>query len=292
MSDEAHCLEKETKKKGKDKINDIISEAQKYLNPYCKIPFSSNNSAFRAYRQLRDYLEKEILLSEGSVKLKDLVNAYKSAKLEGNLKLNLNERQYTLEEIASLDEMVVAEKVADLEQNLFFTLNHSNRKLINYTIKSMKLNIDQYYDTAEGALRRAVKYYNPDREDGSGFSYFASQSIVKDVIRQAEKNIKMRIVSLNKKVGKSKREFVNFIPVYSSPLFNLEKLEIISQVRLALDRLPSREREVITIRYLEDDKIQTLDSVGKRMGGITRESVRQIECSAFKKLRRKLKNLY
>lgn len=54
----------------------------------------------------------------------------------------------------------------------------------------------------------------------------------------------------------------------------------------ALDGLPDREREVLTLRYgLKDDQPQTLREIGASLG-LSRERVRQIESRALSRLRR------
>jgi RNA polymerase sigma factor (sigma-70 family) len=55
-------------------------------------------------------------------------------------------------------------------------------------------------------------------------------------------------------------------------------------VRVALDCLPERERQVITLRFgLEDGEPKTLEQVGRRVG-LTRERVRQLEEQALRRL--------
>jgi RNA polymerase primary sigma factor len=55
-------------------------------------------------------------------------------------------------------------------------------------------------------------------------------------------------------------------------------------VRKALDSLPSREREVIEMRFgLEGHQARTLEEVGRAFG-VTRERIRQIESTTLRKL--------
>lgn len=57
------------------------------------------------------------------------------------------------------------------------------------------------------------------------------------------------------------------------------------QVREVLDALPTREAQVLMLRYgFQDGQSHTLQEVGNKMG-ITRERVRQIESQAMKRLR-------
>lgn len=57
----------------------------------------------------------------------------------------------------------------------------------------------------------------------------------------------------------------------------------LERVLAAVERLPERERNLIRARYLEG---KTLDEMGKEMGGISRERVRQIEKKGLDSLRR------
>lgn len=57
------------------------------------------------------------------------------------------------------------------------------------------------------------------------------------------------------------------------------------QLNSALDRLPSREAQILRLRYgLEDGKVYTLEEVGQAIG-VTRERVRQLEAQALNRLR-------
>jgi RNA polymerase sigma factor (sigma-70 family) len=57
-----------------------------------------------------------------------------------------------------------------------------------------------------------------------------------------------------------------------------------AEVRLIVDRLPSRQRRVIIERFgFEGDEPRTLEQVGRRLG-VTRERVRQIEKETLSKL--------
>jgi RNA polymerase primary sigma factor len=52
-----------------------------------------------------------------------------------------------------------------------------------------------------------------------------------------------------------------------------------------LQNLTERERKVLVLRFgLEDGRQRTLDEVGREFG-LTRESIRQIEANALRKLR-------
>lgn len=58
-----------------------------------------------------------------------------------------------------------------------------------------------------------------------------------------------------------------------------------------LDTLTEREKQVITLRFGLDRKSnrpRTLEEVGRRLGGLTRERIRQIQEQALAKLRAQL----
>jgi RNA polymerase primary sigma factor len=64
---------------------------------------------------------------------------------------------------------------------------------------------------------------------------------------------------------------------------NLEVLR--EKLKLIIDDLPERERQIIMLRYgLQDGIMHTLGEVGK-MFGITRERVRQLEIKALSRLK-------
>ncbi len=57
------------------------------------------------------------------------------------------------------------------------------------------------------------------------------------------------------------------------------------QIQQALDKLPSREAQILRLRYgLADGRVYTLEEVGQTIG-VTRERVRQLEAQALNRLR-------
>ncbi|HVU10056.1 MAG TPA: sigma-70 family RNA polymerase sigma factor [Phototrophicaceae bacterium] len=63
------------------------------------------------------------------------------------------------------------------------------------------------------------------------------------------------------------------------------------QLKSALDRLPSREAQILRLRYgLEDGRVYTLEEVGQAIG-VTRERVRQLEAQALNRLRQSSANV-
>jgi RNA polymerase primary sigma factor len=105
---------------------------------------------------------------------------------------------------------------------------------------------------------------------------------VKDILRIAQLPI-----SLEKPVGEEDdSELGDFVEdqTAESP-FELASENLRREnVRLALNALPAREREVIEMRYgLRGNKARTLEEVGRAFG-VTRERIRQIENNTLKKL--------
>ena len=71
----------------------------------------------------------------------------------------------------------------------------------------------------------------------------------------------------------------------TSPVDRVLAADTSAAVRRMLERLTSRERDVLCSRFgLEDDRPQTLDEIGARYS-LTRERIRQIEARAIAKLR-------
>ena len=105
---------------------------------------------------------------------------------------------------------------------------------------------------------------------------------VKDILRIAQLP-----VSLEKPIGEEEdSELGDFVEdeTAESP-FELASENLRREnVRLALDALPQREREVIEMRYgLKGHQARTLEEVGRAFG-VTRERIRQIENNTLKKL--------
>jgi RNA polymerase primary sigma factor len=105
---------------------------------------------------------------------------------------------------------------------------------------------------------------------------------VKDILR-----ISQLPVSLEKPIGEEDdSELGDFVEdeTAESP-FELASENLRREnVRRALDALPTREREVIEMRYgLKGHKARTLEEVGRAFG-VTRERIRQIENNTLKKL--------
>ena len=105
---------------------------------------------------------------------------------------------------------------------------------------------------------------------------------VKDILRIAQLP-----VSLEKPIGEEEdSELGDFVEddAAESP-FELASENLRREnVRRALDALPTREREVIEMRYgLSGGKARTLEEVGRAFG-VTRERIRQIENNTLKKL--------
>ena len=95
-------------------------------------------------------------------------------------------------------------------------------------------------------------------------------------------------VSLETPIGEEDdSELGDFIAdgLFPDPADIVENSLLRGQIDRVLDTLEEREREVIRMRFgLLDDKVYTLEEVGRRFG-VTRERVRQIESKALRKLR-------
>ncbi len=105
---------------------------------------------------------------------------------------------------------------------------------------------------------------------------------VKDILRIAQLP-----VSLEKPIGEEEdSELGDFVEDDSaaSPFEQASEKLRRENVRRALDALPTREREVIEMRYgIRGQQARTLEEVGRAFG-VTRERIRQIENNTLKKL--------
>lgn len=106
-------------------------------------------------------------------------------------------------------------------------------------------------------------------------------------IRQIRSMI-TRTTSLEAPIGKDGTgQFVDLIPDESSASAVDEIAQLLRQERVGelLEKMSTREKEVLTLRYgLTDGTTHTLHEIAKKFG-ITRERVRQIEDAAMRKLR-------
>ena len=100
--------------------------------------------------------------------------------------------------------------------------------------------------------------------------------------------IAMEPLSLETPVGeKDNSQLSDFIQSSTAPSPSEATLNLIrrEQIEEVLNKLTSREREVLRMRFgLDDGYARTLEEVGSRLH-VTRERVRQIELRALKKLR-------
>jgi RNA polymerase primary sigma factor len=121
----------------------------------------------------------------------------------------------------------------------------------------------------------------PTPEEIAGDLHWTARE-VKDILRIAQLP-----VSLEKPIGEEEDsalgDFVEDETAESPFELASENLRR-ENVRQALDTLPTREREVIEMRYgLTGHKARTLEEVGRALG-VTRERIRQIENNTLKKL--------
>ena len=113
-------------------------------------------------------------------------------------------------------------------------------------------------------------------------------------VERMESHLSRPDQSLNASIGESDSdEFVDLLaddsPTPEAIVGDLIDSETRSRwIGEAMDHLTAREREVITRRFLNDDKI-TLAEIGESFG-VTKERVRQIEGKALSKLRHALQD--
>ncbi|MDR1923500.1 MAG: sigma-70 family RNA polymerase sigma factor [Planctomycetaceae bacterium] len=100
--------------------------------------------------------------------------------------------------------------------------------------------------------------------------------------------VNQRPVSLDLHVGSSEKNLHLYEVIEDrkqlNPVEYLSRESLKTEIDEVLEGLTTREREVIRLRYgLVDGSVYTLEEVGK-MFSVTRERIRQIEATAFKKL--------
>jgi RNA polymerase sigma factor (sigma-70 family) len=100
--------------------------------------------------------------------------------------------------------------------------------------------------------------------------------------KQFEK-YKNDVESFNDEESDFKQEvFLETIPEKNDFINNIFKMEIKEELKSAINNLPKREKKIIQIRYLQEQKM-TLNDVSEIIG-LSGERVRQIEKKALKKL--------
>jgi RNA polymerase sigma factor (sigma-70 family) len=96
-------------------------------------------------------------------------------------------------------------------------------------------------------------------------------------------------LSLDKPIGEFEYTLADTIPSADNEQTIFEHVTVNrlrDQVQEALNCLTERERIIVQMRFgLLDGNIYTLEQVGKELGGLTRERVRQIQNEAMQKLR-------
>jgi len=94
------------------------------------------------------------------------------------------------------------------------------------------------------------------------------------------------VCSLDVPVGDNEKSFGDAIPdlKYNSPERLISEENLIENLKVLLDELPRKQREVLIRRFgLLNHRQETLDQVGREVG-LTRERVRQIQIDALRRL--------
>ena len=100
-------------------------------------------------------------------------------------------------------------------------------------------------------------------------------------VREAPRSV----TSLDKRVGEDDGvALYELLPAQQESVFEELAIPLDSQaLRAAVERLPERERDVVSLRYGLDGDPLSLAEIGRRLG-LTRERVRQIETEALERL--------
>lgn len=177
---------------------------------------------------------------------------------------------------------------------------YSNSNFSSYVTWWMKQNVDRYISDHENTIRLPVHFLEKIKKvKESGILDFdlkaeelvdiiadelqTSHSEAELIYRQFEVGEPSSIEEILEKEG----EIVTHESTDLEPSVEeqVEQRLYSQQVITALSKLPSKERQVIELRYgLTDGRIWTLEEVGKLLS-VTRERVRQIEASALRKLK-------
>jgi RNA polymerase primary sigma factor len=140
-----------------------------------------------------------------------------------------------------------------------------------------------------GKLKRAVTKLTDQQGDEPSDAELAAELglSIKRTVQLL--NATVRISSLDAPLGDSESSRVGDIiqdEQAESPFDHLDQKSRISLLRELIDRLPSRERQILRMRFgLNSNKECSLEDIGMRLG-VTRERIRQLQNVALKKLRK------
>lgn len=152
-----------------------------------------------------------------------------------------------------------------------------NQRLIYHWVERRPAHLrrDEAYAIAIEAVWRGTATFDPAR--GVKFSSYISIKIrsLLSYPGRKRKHRKPRPISLD---AYEDRDKDSRLAVYESDGVDAE------HVRQLVDRLPARERLVITLRFGLDGERCKLEEVGDRIG-LCKERVRQIEAKALERLR-------
>lgn len=114
-----------------------------------------------------------------------------------------------------------------------------------------------------------------------------------DYYRNSFYNLTSLNTNLNLDNDDSYVELQDFIPTNELSLEEIVINESLKEnLEKVLDTLPSREKEILKLRYgLEDNKPATLEEIGA-IYGLTREGIRQIEVKTLNKIERSKNGIY
>lgn len=167
-------------------------------------------------------------------------------------------------------------KITRLQRDLVQQLGHEP------SIEELVLELDYLTPEESAAIKNALAQNLPI-DPFLNRKWRQTASKIRNILR-----ISQDPMSLESPVGQEEStELGDFIEddTVVEPVDAASKELLRDQIRLFLEKLTEREREVLQMRYgLTDGKDHTLEEVGKEFG-VTRERIRQIEAKALRKLR-------
>ncbi len=264
----------------KHTVQQAVHQTKKMLDEESRLNTSDTLTAFEVLHVVENFLRSNVEIDGIPISQKDVARIYHYMIKHSYQHLEL-QKKHTLHELREiLNSSSLVQDAADVRQKLGRALQYHYSHLIT------GVSSDLYVEEADKALIRAIELFDSTR--GVSFEAYASTSIR----RSLERKKYQHGLSLQDHLGQdSEIERINFIADETqqtiTPITSSEAEQgIRTGVKSLLTCLSEKQKRVIIERFgLQGRKRKTLEEIGE-IFGVTRESIRQLEAKALRKLSR------